>query len=95
MRHLLAPEADLPETADLPAGGPGAVGAVDRRVQVATPLLPFSLGGPEACRVLFLPQSTEFFSKPANPGSDWKALKALALVALRLWPAPAGSLNRS
>ncbi len=33
-RHLLAPEADLPETADLPAGGPGAVGAVDRRVRV-------------------------------------------------------------
>ena len=33
-RHLLAPEADLPETADLPAGGPGAVGTVDRRVRV-------------------------------------------------------------
>ena len=33
-RHLLAPEADLPETADLPAGGSGAVGAVDRRVRV-------------------------------------------------------------
>ena len=32
--HLLAPEADLPQTADLPAGGPGAVGAVDRRVRV-------------------------------------------------------------
>ena len=32
--HLLAPEADLPETANLPAGGPGAVGAVDRRVRL-------------------------------------------------------------
>ena len=32
--HLLAPEADLPQTANLPAGGPGAVGAVDRRVLV-------------------------------------------------------------
>ena len=53
-RHLLAPEADLPETADLPAGGPGAVGAVDRRVQVATPLLASSSGGPEACRFLFI-----------------------------------------
>ena len=32
--RALAPEADLPETADLPAGGPGAVGTVDRRVRV-------------------------------------------------------------
>ena len=35
-RHLLAPEADLPETADFQAGGPGAAGAVDRRVRVTT-----------------------------------------------------------
>ena len=37
-RHLLAPEADLPETAHLPAGGPGAVGAIDRRVRVTAAL---------------------------------------------------------
>ena len=36
--HLLAPEADLPEITDLPAGGPGAVGAVERRVRVTTAL---------------------------------------------------------
>ena len=29
-RHLLAPEADLPETSHLPAGGPGPARAVDR-----------------------------------------------------------------
>ena len=33
-RHLLAPEADLPETADLRAGGSGAAGAVTDRVRV-------------------------------------------------------------
>ena len=33
---LLAPAADLPEKVHLPAGGPGAVGAVDRRVRVTT-----------------------------------------------------------
>ena len=52
-RHLLAPEADLPQTADLPAGGPGAVGAVDRRIQIAAPLLASSLGAPNACRLHF------------------------------------------
>ena len=33
-RHHLAPEADLPETADLRAGGSGAAGAVTHRVRV-------------------------------------------------------------
>ena len=33
-RHLLAPAADLPEALHLAAGGPGAVGAVARRVRV-------------------------------------------------------------
>ena len=36
--HLLAPEADLPETAGLPAGGSGAISAVNRRVRVTTAL---------------------------------------------------------
>ena len=44
-RHLLAPEADLPQTADLPAGGPGAAGAVDRRVRVTAARSPSSLAG--------------------------------------------------
>ena len=34
-RHLLAPEEDLPETADLRAGGSGAAGAVTHRVRVS------------------------------------------------------------
>ena len=53
-RHHLAPEADLPETADLRAGGSGAAGAVTDRVRVnrravaasgwpgSRPLSPFS-----------------------------------------------------
>ena len=55
-RHLLAPEADLPETAHLPAGGPGAVGAVDRRVRVTTALPASSLGGAVAGRFLYFPK---------------------------------------
>ena len=44
----------------LPAGGPGAVGAVERRVRVTTPLLTSSLGGPDACPLLFFQKTTTF-----------------------------------
>ena len=44
-----------------PAGGPGAVGAVDRRIPVATPLLASSLGGLNACRLLFFKKLLYFF----------------------------------
>ena len=57
-RHLLAPEADLPETADLTAGGPGAVGAVDRRVRVTATRPASSLGGPVGGLGMYLLQLT-------------------------------------
>ena len=59
--HLLAPEADLPETAGLPAGGSGAISAVNRRIPIATPLLTSSLGGPDACPLLFFKKLPHFF----------------------------------
>ena len=56
----VAPEADLPETAGLPAGGSGAISAVNRRIPIATPLLTSSLGGPDACPLLFFQKTTTF-----------------------------------
>ena len=56
----VAPEADLPETAGLPAGGSGAISAVNRRIPIATPLLTSSLGGPGACPLLFFKKLPHF-----------------------------------
>ena len=67
----------------VPAGGPGAAGTVDRRLQVTTLLLAFSLDGRDAFRFLFLPRSTHSSSNPANPGSDWMILDALAFDGRR------------
>ena len=50
--HLLATEADLPETSHLPAGGAGAPGAVDHRVRI-TAALPGMLVGRSRCRAAF------------------------------------------
>ena len=69
-RHLLAPEADLPETADLPAGGSGAVGAVDRRVRVTAARPASSLAG----LVLCSSPTPKYFLETTNPVSDWIAL---------------------
>ena len=51
--HLLAPEGDLQETADLPAGGSGAAGAVHHRVRITVALPACSEGGPVAGGFLF------------------------------------------
>ena len=53
--HLLATEADLPETADLPAGRSGAAGAVDHRVRITAALPACSEGGAVAGRFLIFP----------------------------------------
>ena len=53
--HLLAPEADLPETAGLPAGGSGAAGAVDHRVRITAAVPTFPEGGGVTGRSLFSP----------------------------------------
>ena len=72
----VAPEADLPETVGLPAGGSGAISAVNRRIPIATPLLTSSLGGPDACP-FFFSKNYHIPSNPTNPGRDRKALQVL------------------
>ena len=49
--------------AGLPAGGSGAISAVDRRVRVTAALLTSSLGGPGACPLLFLQKTTTYSFK--------------------------------
>ena len=58
----MAPEADRPETADLPAAGPGAAGAVNHRIGIAVTSPAFSEGGPVAGRFLF------FSNRPIGQG---------------------------
>ena len=93
-RHLLAPEADLPETADLTAGGPGAVGAVNRRIQITTSLLASSLGAPDACPPSFSQKTTIFLqilpilvaTESVEKANLWRAEGGLRLQLRLLVP---------
>ena len=59
----LAPESDLPEAVHLPAGGPGAARALDRRVQVTA-------AGPPSSLTHALQRRPFFSSEPINLASD-------------------------
>ena len=60
---------------NLTAGGPGAVGAVDRRVRVTATRPVSSLGGPVARPRAGSSPTHDYFPGTANPGSDWKVFE--------------------
>ena len=86
---LLAPAADLREKVHLPAGGPGAVGAVNGRVRV-TPAPPASLGGPVAGRFLYLPDPLILLAT----GRRICGINALPIPEIDTLPAPVPCRNR-
>ena len=75
---------------DLPAGGPGAVGAVNQRVRVTAALPASSLGGPVARPRAGSIPTHDYVPGTSNPGSDWTVLNALALAVLNTLAAGRG-----
>ena len=86
-RHLLAPEEDLPETADLRAGGSGAAGAVTHRVRVNRHAVASS--GRPGSRPL------SAFSLPNSPDRVVTCGASVRVMCDWLFLRPSGTVRRS